>query len=80
MNVILLNYNGNWNCNYEYQYVTELNNFCCVAEISPRHVAFVAIMRPPRQNLKIKHEVNYGIELLFTRCKKIKIVSSPKML
>ena len=30
---------------------------CWVTEISPRQVTFVAIMRPPRPNLKIKHEI-----------------------
>ena len=60
--------------------ITELNHLCWVTEISQRQVAFVAIMRPPRPNLKIKHEINYGIEFLFTRCRKINIVSSPNML
>ena len=36
-------------------------------EISPRQVAFVAIMRPPRPNLKMKHEINYGIESFYSR-------------
>ena len=36
-------------------------------EISQRQVAFVAIMRPPRPNLKIKHEIKYGIESFYSR-------------
>ena len=40
---------------------------CWVTEISPRQVTFVAIMRPPRPNLKIKHEIYYGIESFYSR-------------
>ena len=47
--------------------VQKLNNLCWVTEISQRQVAFVAIMRPPRPNLKIKHEINYGIESFYSR-------------
>ena len=36
-------------------------------EISPRQVAFVTIMRPPRPNLKIKHGINYDIESFYSR-------------
>ena len=50
-----------------YYHGTELNNLCWVTEISQRQVAFVAIMRPPRPNLKIKHEINYGIESFYSR-------------
>ena len=46
---------------------TELNNLCWVTEISQRQLAFVAIMIPPRPNLKIKHEINYGIESFYSR-------------
>ena len=49
MNAILQNYNGNWICNYEYYYGTELNTLCYAAEISPRHVSFVASIRPPNK-------------------------------
>ena len=42
-------------------------NLCWVMEISPRQVAFVAIMRPPRPNLKIKHKINYGIQSFYSR-------------
>ena len=51
----------------KYYHGTELNNLCWVTEISQRQVAFVAIMRPPRPNLKIKHEINYGIESFYSR-------------
>ena len=47
--------------------VQKLNKLCWVTEISQRQVAFVAIMRPPRPNLKIKHEINYGIESFYSR-------------
>ena len=67
MNAILHNYNGNGIYSYEYYHGTELNNLCWVTEISQRQVAFVAIMRPPRPNLKIKHEINYGIESFYSR-------------
>ena len=38
-------------------------------EISPRqvHVAFVAIMRPPRPSLKLKHEIYHDIESFCSR-------------
>ena len=49
------------------QITTELNNLCWVTEISPRQVAFVAVMRPPRPNLKIKHKINYGVESFYSR-------------
>ena len=48
-------------------YGTELNHLCWVTEISQRQVAFVAIMRPPRPNLKIKQEIYYGIESFISR-------------
>ena len=47
--------------------VQNLKDLCWVTEISQRQVAFVAIMRPPRPNLKIKHEINYGIESFYSR-------------
>ena len=47
---------------------------CWVTKISLRHVAFVAVMRPPRPNLKIKHEINYGIESVSSRgARKLKL-------
>ena len=49
------------------QITTELNNLRWVTEISPRLVAIVAIIRPPRPNLKIKHEINFGIESFYSR-------------
>ena len=59
---------------YEYYHGTELNNLCWVTEISQRQVAFVAIMRPQRPNLKIKHEINYGIESFYSRgARKLKL-------
>ena len=60
-------YYANLICNYEYLYRKELNNLCWVTEISPRQVAFIAIMRSPRPNLKTKHEIYYDIEIFYSR-------------